>query len=154
MASPGPQASALLCRLFGRTGTNVSSAMVASFCLPHSLWHAIHLKVNLWHSAWMAPLPLQLRGNRKADKVEADFGWSVPPRGWCKLNVDGASQGNPRKATAGVVFRDDQRRWLGGSTTPLVTVRRLVQSFGQLSRVWRWRGGEDSSSSLLSLIPG
>ncbi|CAL1358846.1 unnamed protein product [Linum trigynum] len=81
---------------------------------PPSLRHAIHLKVHIWHSAWMAPSPLLLRGSFKSNRVVTDIGWVAPPRGWCKLNVDGASQGNPGKAAAGGVFRDDQRRWLGG----------------------------------------
>ncbi|CAL1355757.1 unnamed protein product [Linum trigynum] len=64
---------------------------------PHSLRHAIHIKVKLWHLAWMAPSPLQLRGQNRPDRVAADIGWVAPPRGWCKLNIDGASQGNQVK---------------------------------------------------------
>lgn len=34
--------------------------------------------------------------------------------GWVKLNTDGASHGNPGRATAGGVLRDGEGNWIGG----------------------------------------
>ncbi|XP_042499870.1 uncharacterized protein LOC122078067 [Macadamia integrifolia] len=39
--------------------------------------------------------------------------WCKPPRGWYKLNVDGCSLGNPRKAGAGGVLRDQRGATVG-----------------------------------------
>lgn len=33
--------------------------------------------------------------------------WECPPRGWMKINFDGASKGNPGTAGCGVVLRDE-----------------------------------------------
>ena len=40
--------------------------------------------------------------------------WIKPPRDWLKLNMDGASQGNPGKAGGGGVIRDSSRKWVKG----------------------------------------
>ncbi|XP_074266552.1 uncharacterized protein LOC141589827 [Silene latifolia] len=36
--------------------------------------------------------------------------WHPPPLGWCLLNTDGASKGNPGPAGCGGIFRDDTAR--------------------------------------------
>ncbi|CAL1357187.1 unnamed protein product [Linum trigynum] len=51
---------------------------------------------------------------QKPNRLVVDIGWSAPSTGWYKLNVDGASQGNPGKAGPEGVIRDDRRRWIGG----------------------------------------
>jgi len=40
--------------------------------------------------------------------------WSKPLPGWCKLNTDGASLGNPGKADGGGLIRDSEERWIKG----------------------------------------
>lgn len=35
--------------------------------------------------------------------------WEKPSRGWMKLNVDGASKGNPGQAGGGRLLRDENR---------------------------------------------
>ena len=40
--------------------------------------------------------------------------WTPPPEGWCKLNVDGASKGNPGAAGAGGLLRDQSGNWITG----------------------------------------
>ncbi|CAA7036500.1 unnamed protein product [Microthlaspi erraticum] len=47
-------------------------------------------------------------------RVERQVGWQAPMLGWCRLNTDGASQGNPGPASAGGVIRDHNGRWLCG----------------------------------------
>ena len=46
------------------------------------------------------------------NKVMYNISWIRPPTGWCKLNIDGASFGNPGKAEGGGVIRDFEGRWL------------------------------------------
>ena len=40
--------------------------------------------------------------------------WNKPPSEWCKLNTDGASLGNPRKAGGGGLTRDSVGNWIKG----------------------------------------
>ncbi|KAG7552028.1 Reverse transcriptase domain [Arabidopsis thaliana x Arabidopsis arenosa] len=47
-------------------------------------------------------------------RVEKLVGWVAPVSGWCKLNTDGASHGNPGMATAGGVLRNEEGGWCGG----------------------------------------
>lgn len=51
---------------------------------------------------------------RAAGRLERLIGWVVPPKGWYKLNTDGASHGNPGLATAGGVLHDERGDWCGG----------------------------------------
>ena len=47
-------------------------------------------------------------------KVVCNISWKKPPTGWCKLNTDGASFGNPGKAEGGGIIRDSEGRWMRG----------------------------------------
>ena len=40
--------------------------------------------------------------------------WEMPPSNWFKLNTDGASSGNPRRAGGGGVIRDSVGEWVRG----------------------------------------
>ncbi|PKH92355.1 hypothetical protein CRG98_049856, partial [Punica granatum] len=40
--------------------------------------------------------------------------WRCPQPGWCKLNVDGSSFGNPGKGGAGGLIRDEGGNWVVG----------------------------------------
>ncbi|KAG7599606.1 Endonuclease/exonuclease/phosphatase superfamily [Arabidopsis suecica] len=51
---------------------------------------------------------------RRAMREERLIAWKPPGDDWIKLNTDGASQGNPGKATAGGVLRDSGGNWRGG----------------------------------------
>ncbi|KAL4370604.1 hypothetical protein AHAS_Ahas06G0082400 [Arachis hypogaea] len=43
-------------------------------------------------------------------------GWKPPPKGWLKLNVDGASVANAGKAGCGSLLRDENGKWIAGFT--------------------------------------
>jgi len=45
--------------------------------------------------------------------------WTPPPERWYKLNVDGASKGNPGAAGAGGIIRDQFGNWITGFTLNL-----------------------------------
>ena len=47
-------------------------------------------------------------------RVSMQVKWSKPPEGWFKLNLDGASCGNPGKAGGGGLIRDCSGKWLKG----------------------------------------
>ena len=46
--------------------------------------------------------------------VERQIEWCKSGNGWCKLNTDGSSKGNPGLATAGRAMRDEYGEWRGG----------------------------------------
>jgi hypothetical protein len=57
----------------------------------------------------------QLKGGHKPNQVRwfpqlqlGEHNWKPPPEGSLKLNVDGASKGNPRRTGTGGVIRDSQ----------------------------------------------
>ena len=43
-----------------------------------------------------------------------DVGWNPPTKGWIKLNIDGASKGNPSPVGCGGIFCDKEKQWLRG----------------------------------------
>ena len=49
-----------------------------------------------------------------SNKAEALIQWKSPPDMWVKLNLDGASRGNPGPAGCGGVFRGPLGKWLAG----------------------------------------
>ncbi|CAL1407041.1 unnamed protein product [Linum trigynum] len=79
-----------------------------------SLTQAIKVKARLWYDAWKAPTIGSDRLSPPAQRIQAEIGWKLPPPGWWKLNVDGASNGNPGVAGAGGVLRGSDGRWAGG----------------------------------------
>ncbi|CAL1407561.1 unnamed protein product [Linum trigynum] len=81
---------------------------------PPSLEHSIITRIKLWHAAWIAPPSLPSSRTRPANMVMADIGWTPPAAGWCALNVDGASNGNPGPAGTGGVLRDSTGQWIAG----------------------------------------
>ncbi|KAG7579199.1 hypothetical protein ISN45_Aa03g033600 [Arabidopsis thaliana x Arabidopsis arenosa] len=56
----------------------------------------------------------QRQSREKPSRVERQISWTVPLDGWVKVNTDGASHGNPGKATAGGVLRDMTGSWMVG----------------------------------------
>lgn len=56
-----------------------------------------------------------LKGSRaRRGRIERMVKWEPPRDGWMKINTDGASHGNPGRATAGGVLRDETGTWRGG----------------------------------------
>ncbi|KAL9859832.1 putative RNA-directed DNA polymerase [Arabidopsis thaliana] len=51
---------------------------------------------------------------RLVGREERRISWSRPSEGWCKLNTDGASRGNPGLAAAGGVLRESNGEWRRG----------------------------------------
>ncbi|CAA7031066.1 unnamed protein product [Microthlaspi erraticum] len=47
-------------------------------------------------------------------RVERHIVWTPPISGWFKVNTDAASKGNPGRALAGGVLRDEDGTWCGG----------------------------------------
>ena len=54
-----------------------------------------------------------------SNKAEALIQWNTPPVGRVKLNLDGASRGNPGPAGCGGVFREHLGKWLAGFSVNL-----------------------------------
>lgn len=54
------------------------------------------------------------RGRDNVERVERLVAWTSSSIGWVKLNTDGASHGNPGRATAGGVHRDGAGNWYRG----------------------------------------
>ena len=61
--------------------------------------------------------------------------WSKPPEGWFKLNLDGASCGNPGKARSGGLIRDCSGKWLKGFA------RSIGFATSVLAEFWALRDG-------------
>ncbi|CAL1362165.1 unnamed protein product [Linum trigynum] len=80
---------------------------------PPSLAHSIIVKVKLWVKlnidCSLYPRPpsfLSSSNNIPVPQIMAAVAWTPPPKGWLKLNIDGASNGNPRLAGAGGALTD------------------------------------------------
>lgn len=61
--------------------------------------------------------------------------WTIPSMGWCKLNTDGASLGNPVKAGGGGLIRDHRGEWLKGFS------RGIDKSTSVIAEFWDVRDG-------------
>ena len=70
-------------------------------------------------------------GNLK-NKVVCNISWIRPPTGWCKLNTDGASLGNPGKAGGGGVIRDCEGRWMRGFARSIGFTTSIMAEFWAL----------------------
>ncbi|CAL1384036.1 unnamed protein product [Linum trigynum] len=70
-------------------------------------------KATGWLQAWERT-SLQLDCNNKPNRTDRLVCWGAPPRGWSKMNTDGAAQGSTGMATAGGILRDSDGDWLGG----------------------------------------
>ena len=55
--------------------------------------------------------------------------WTKPGTGWCKLNTDGASLGNPSKASGGGVIPDHRGEWLKGFSRGIGSTTSVVAEF-------------------------
>ena len=61
--------------------------------------------------------------------------WEKPPRGWTKLNTDGASLGNSRVASCGGVVWDESSNWVARFSWRI----RITSSFE--AELWGLRDG-------------
>ncbi|CAL1391272.1 unnamed protein product [Linum trigynum] len=64
-----------------------------------------------------------------------DISWTPPSRGWVKLNLDGASNGNPGLAGAGGVLRDEAGQWISGF------VAKIGEASAVLAELWAFYYG-------------
>ncbi|CAL1399589.1 unnamed protein product [Linum trigynum] len=69
----------------------------------------------------MAPQDILGRGSAPAHRTLREIGWTPPPAGWTKINVDGAANGTQGPAGAGGVLRDHLGGWLKGFVVNLGT---------------------------------
>ena len=49
---------------------------------------------------------------KKSKEARETCKWSPPPKGWAKLNFDGADRGNPGIAGIGCIINDDTGKWI------------------------------------------
>lgn len=52
--------------------------------------------------------------------------WIFPTEGWCKLNTNGASKGNPGQAGCGDLIRDASGAWIAGFAMNIVIYTAFV----------------------------
>ncbi|CAL1392167.1 unnamed protein product [Linum trigynum] len=102
-----------------------------------TLAHSIQHKSLLWHKAWEAPSIKPGRPSLQGDKITELISWHPPSSGWRKLNIDGASAGNPGTAGAGGVIRDEQGRWIAGF------VAKIGEATAVLAELWAFYHGLD-----------
>ncbi|CAL1353630.1 unnamed protein product [Linum trigynum] len=110
---------------------------ISSTLTAPSLAHSVMAKVRLWHAAWIAPSLLPGLRSAPPSRVMADISWDPPRGGWMKLNLDGASNGNPGLAGAGGVLRDDSGRWISGF------VAKVGEASAALAELWAFHYGLD-----------
>lgn len=67
--------------------------------------------------------------------VERRIKWERPLRGWCKLNTDGSSLGNPGAAGGGGVIRDALGAWIQAFS------RNICSTTSFLVELWALRNG-------------
>ncbi|CAL1412960.1 unnamed protein product [Linum trigynum] len=100
-----------------------------------SLLHSIQLKADLWYKAWCAPLLETSNREPRRSRVTTSIQWNAPQQGWVKLNIDGASAGNPGPAGAGGLIRDAQGRWIAGF------VAKIGEASAALAELWAFYHG-------------
>ena len=70
-----------------------------------------------------------------APRIAIPVKWSKPFPGWHKLNIDGASLGNPGKASGGGLIRDSEERWVRGYS------RSIGHATSVMAELWALRDG-------------
>ena len=81
------------------------------------VFNNIALNVNLHRFSTSQALEFYYSvGKLKSQRsmVVCNVSWKKPPSGWCKLNTDGASLGNPGKVGGGGIIRDSDGKWMKG----------------------------------------
>ncbi|KAG7533081.1 Reverse transcriptase zinc-binding domain [Arabidopsis thaliana x Arabidopsis arenosa] len=68
-----------------------------------------------WGWKWRCGNVFETEGrNSNRQTVERLIAWVYPRENWLKLNINGASHGNPGLASAGGVLQDSEGNWCGG----------------------------------------
>ena len=62
----------------------------------------------MWSNLINPPL-IYLKNSKEARRKSK---WNPPPKGWAKLNFNGAARGNLRIARAGIIINDDKGQWI------------------------------------------
>ena len=78
-----------------------------------SSWDGLIKKV--WPNLINPPLTYS-KHNKEARKL---CRWTPPPKGWIKLNFDGAARGNPGIAGLGVIINNEEGLWLAKKAAPI-----------------------------------
>ena len=68
-------------------------------------------------------------------RIMKQIRWEKPSNGWRKLNVDGASMGNPSRAGGGDLLRNKNGNWIGGFA------RRIGMANSFIAELWALRDG-------------
>lgn len=69
----------------------------------------------------------------KTDKeARKNCRWSPPPKGWTKLNFDGAARGNPGVAGIGCIINDESGKWLAKLAKPINPTTNNLAEFAAL----------------------
>ena len=68
-------------------------------------------------------------------RIMKQIRWEKPSNGWRKLNVDGASIGNPSRAGGGDLLRNKNGNWIGGFA------RRIGMANSFMAELWALRDG-------------
>jgi len=73
------------------------------------------------------------KGQKFKHRIATPVCWIKLPPGWYKLNTDGASLGNPSKASGGGLIRDHQGKWIKGF------IRRIGLATSITAELWALR---------------
>ena len=72
------------------------------------------------------------KGQKIKRQITIQVRWNRPPVGWFKLNADGASFGNPGKASGGGLIRDHHGSWVKGYMRHIGFTSNIVAEFWAL----------------------
>ena len=76
-----------------------------------------------------------IKAKQVASRVVIPIKWSNPLPGWHKLNIDGASLGNPGKAGGGGLIRNNEGGWIRGYS------RSIGYTISVMAELWALRDG-------------
>ncbi|OMO85295.1 reverse transcriptase [Corchorus capsularis] len=79
---------------------------------------------------------------KRVQSISAPVSWKPPDQGWFKVNCDGSSLGNPGKAGAGSLLRDEMGNWIAG------TSRHIGRASNFLAELWALKDGLALAKSL------